>query len=1072
MHTLLSADDARSELENGRSAQPYYVAQEQALPLAHLSDRQFEVLAHLLLEADSLNQDDYDSSLLLAYGADEGRDVVLYQGELPVGVVQCKRYASSIGMGDVLKELFKFLLFALRDPSLMPQAKDFRYEFWTARELTKEAGKFFKEPRRYFDEHASTLGEHVAAARKACKSLQQPSVHGTSPEEEARQAMEIARGLRFAHIGQKEISRRLLTHTQVRRWFFRGSVDAPSSPSTTQVEALVEQLARQSTDHHTRSGNLGSGTYVPSTVVAHDFTRFLESGERLFVLTGGSGHGKTTWAAHLLVSPPPGWKVLLIKGEDIAATDVHVAETLSRLLRAHAIPEELTGADMTAAVWRWLDCANRLLVVDGLDRVSAQVRDRVPTWIQDSLVALARYPSRLVLTSRNEEWRRISNCMAHLVPQPCYLGLLSDEDAANLYRAYGLPPVHHQRPLRTPSLIRRLSELKVELGGTVTRARLLERSINRRKDVLAYTFGEFAVERAFVELSRALAEVPDVRVRASDFQNDTTLRILDALQREDVLVSLPDKLPRKASNGLRPESDDVAEYLIALELDCLEALDAVAGGRTDPIFMGAIAIAPQLSGREPELAPLLEAVLARIHEGMGTWYELAARIMIEVEDHRGHLPVLRRIFDAWKWSNFALLASNLHELMDDLRLPLEERFDLLMRIAHLEETDDWRWKFWVYPDEPGRMVTPFARMMCETVRSQPVECLRLLEELLGRSLDDVRRAVASALLFEAAAVALPETLLSCMRLGEVGYELRANLAYLYPLGFLQHALRCVRVSVAAIDDVVDHFCKAFLRVTTEAGQESVAVGAAIVDELLTLASPGRARLRLLLCSLTVRPDRNHLDELFGSLHTLHWSDIWWLVKVAGADADVPLRAVFSGKLDQHVPYGRLARLDPWAVPPEHWPLVATLLAEFIDAPDRRARRAASEALEMILRKLEQEPQHEGLYLAFMAIALKLAADPEGNVRTPLLYYGAGTKARRPQPAYVESCRADLVAVLVEAEDGTTLDILRQKFHEADPSDPRIASMLRELAQRFGQPDGLTQSLYDLLADAGKRNRND
>lgn len=1054
MHNLLSKNDVYTELGKHSRAQPCYIAQDPTFPLTYLTDRQFELLAHLLLDADIPNKPLYDSSLLLSYGADEGRDVVLYKQELPVGVVQCKRYAKSIGIGDVLEELYKFLLFALRDPALMPQAKNFRYEFWTARDLTKEAGNFFKEPRRYFDSHASTLVEHVAAARKACKALQQPAPDGTTPDEEARQVIAIGRELCFAHVGQTEISQRLIEHTRVRRWFFRSPEDVPGTPSDADVEALLANLASQAVARYGRIGNLVPDTYIPSAVIAAGFAGFLESGERMFVLTGGSGHGKSTWSASLLTSPPPGWTVTLVKGEDIAATDINIVETLARLLKANAVPAGLTVVDMTAAVWRWLERANHLLVVDGLDRVPTQARDNLPTWIENSAGALARYPTRLVLVSRNEEWRRINSGERHWAYQLCHQGLLSDEEAAALYHAYGLAPIHHLRPLRTPSLIRRLSRLKGELGGPVTRARLLETSMGERSGELAFAFGTGPVDRALAELSIALAKAPDVRIRAAQFQNDVTLSVIDGLHRNDVLVSVP--------NGLRPESDDIAEYLIALELDIRTALDAVAAGRTDPIFLGAIAIAPQLSGRQAELPPLLDDVLPRIHELAPAWYELVVRIMIEVEDHASHLPVLRRLFDEWQWNNVVLLASNLHELMDDLRLPLADRFDLLMRLAHREEMDDWRTKFWVYPDQRGRIVTPFAATICATVRSHPRDSLVLLEALLRQPPDNARAAVATALLYEAATVALPETLLCCMRLGETGHEVSADLAFLYPLGFLQHALRCARASVTAIDVVVDHVCKAVLQLATSASQDEARECAAIIGDLLALAGPGRARLRLLLCSLTMTPNAAHLDELFGALDRLHWSDIWWLVKVAGPDAEVPLRAVFSGALDQDEPFGRLARLDPWSVSPVHWPLVTRLLAEVVEMEDARARRAAAEALEMILHRLGGQPGEEASYRAFMPLARKLASDPVGRVRGPLLYYGTSIHSRA-LPGYVSAFRTELASLLVAAEDGTTLDTLRQKLYEHGPAHPHVASFLQVLEKRFGAPPPLYQELYDLLA---------
>lgn len=1054
MKHLLSTADVQAELGAKRVAQPYLVAQDPTVPLSHLTDRQFELLAQLLLDADSPGQHFYDSAHLLTYGADEGRDVVLYKQELPVGVVQCKRYARSIGVGDVLEELFKFLLFALRDRSLMPQARDFRYEFWTARELTKDAGKFFKEPTSYFQQHASDLTRYVAAARKACKALRQPSPYGVSHDDEEREAIAIARGLQFLHVGQTAISRRLSAQVQVRKWFFRGPDDTPSSPSVAQTGVLVERLMCQAITRFTQSGNLDTESYVPSAGLAREFADFLESGDRVFVLTGGSGHGKTTWAARLLASPPPGWEVLLIKGEDLLDTDVNIGQTLARLLTAHPMPTELTGSDMTAAVCRWLDAANRLLLVDGLDRVPAQARAGLKTWIENSLDVAAGWPARLILMSRTEEWRGISGRVMMSTYQLYRLGLLSDDEAAQLYHAYGLPPVRHQRPLRTPSLIRRLARLTGEVGGPVSRARLLETSVGEYRDALAHDHGKLQTERAFSDLSRALAASADARVRAQDFEHDGTITILDVLIRQDVLVS--------DGRRLRPESDDLAEYMTALELDWRKALAEVESGRTDSIFLGAIAIAPQLAGREAELAPLLEAVLPRIGEVTGMWHDLAARIMIEVEDHARHLHVLQAIFEAWKWNNVVLYASSMHELLEDLRLPIVDRFALLMRLAHGEDEDDWRLKFWRDPELSDRMVTPFARTICDLVRAHPAVTLPPIEALLGQAGGGLLHAVALALLFEAAAVALPDTLLCCTRIGPVGEEVTADLAYLYPLGFAHYALGRARAAAASIDGLVDNFCRAFRRAVTEdAEPETVAQFADIVDALLSLGASDRARLRLLLCSLTAAPEPRYLDELLASLNMLDWSDIWWLVNVSGEVATIPLRAIFSGELTANVSFIHLSRIDPAAIQAEHWPLVATLLAETAASADEVARGAASQALELILRWIERES--EDVYRAFMASARRLAADGAGSVRAPMLYYGLSSRRRRRAPAYIRTFREELVDILARAEDGSTLDILRRKLHETNSDDARNVSILADLDRRFGSPSQAQQELYDLCA---------
>jgi hypothetical protein len=69
-------------------ARPHFVAQAPDLPFNLLSDRQFEILSYELLRQE--RQDSvraYDDEVLMPYGADKGRDVVLYSNKRAMGVV-------------------------------------------------------------------------------------------------------------------------------------------------------------------------------------------------------------------------------------------------------------------------------------------------------------------------------------------------------------------------------------------------------------------------------------------------------------------------------------------------------------------------------------------------------------------------------------------------------------------------------------------------------------------------------------------------------------------------------------------------------------------------------------------------------------------------------------------------------------------------------------------------------------------------------------------------------------------------------------------------------------------------
>jgi len=952
--------------------------------------------------------------------------------------VQCKRYASSIGEGYVLRELFKFLLFALRNPRLMPDPAGFRYELWTARDVTKTAKEFFKEPQNYFLAHADELPKLVKEARARAKVLAVP-VPGMSFEDEEQKVIALARRLKLDHVNDVAIARRLQVHRAVRCWFFRSPDDFAVAPDVQQVGQLIDALSRLTLERLKKSGHLASRSYLPPYELLMDFAAFLDSGDPVFVLTGGSGHGKTAWAAHMLSSPPPQQPVLLIRGEDLSGADHNIAETIARLLKAYPIPQGLSSVDMTPSVWNWLDMANRVLVVDGLDRAPEHARDQLPNWINNTIVAMTALPLRLVLISRNEEWSMLRGSLDTLPKWHQQLGLLSDDAARPMYELYGLPPnIHQNRPLRTPSLIRRFSELKSKLDGRVTRATVLERSIGELKQEIARKLGKSHVQKAFHNLSSALGKATEPYVRPEDFESGT-MKVIDELHRQDYMID--------AAGKLRPASDDVAEYLISLQLDWRQALNLVAKGRKDPIFFGAIAMVPQLPDRRNELGELLETVFSRSRTALDRWFELAARILIEVEDHSEHMPMLRRLFEAWDKSNMLLSASNLYELMGDLRLPLADQFELLMLFATGEDEDDWRWKFWLDAEARGRFVTPWAKAVCRTVRENPVESLPFIEQFAS-STERKPKAVALALVLEAAVEALPDAFDSCIRIKNLA--LMHNLARAYPIGFARFALDRARQDQKAIDELAECLWEA---VTYDEAREIESAGKdelhEIAASMLALGARGRARLKLLLCSLMSCYSQAHVDEITRRLDDLDEHGIWWLARLAGPETERVLETVFE-RLTRTDNATTLGLLSASAIPAAHWPLLAKLLAQVARSPSAENKRAAAVGLEGMLYGMEHQPP-EALDL-FADVAEQLAADEVGKVRRPLIFYAASDPGSLQElPPHVLAFRNRLIELLVNAEDGSTLKQLRWKLGEWRGPAPFAAEMLRRLEQRFGTP---------------------
>ncbi len=135
---------------------------ERPLPLDDLPPREFEVFVCDLLNAEiaaGLHDGAFDKARLLEEGADEGRDIILYRGETPVGVVQCKRYKGNVGHDLALDEIVKFLLFARLHPDLLPDPAGFRYVLAVSNDVTGNARKLFDEKKRLMTKAQAPITE-------------------------------------------------------------------------------------------------------------------------------------------------------------------------------------------------------------------------------------------------------------------------------------------------------------------------------------------------------------------------------------------------------------------------------------------------------------------------------------------------------------------------------------------------------------------------------------------------------------------------------------------------------------------------------------------------------------------------------------------------------------------------------------------------------------------------------------------------------------------------------------------------------------------------------------------------
>lgn len=137
---LLGSDEDVADREKASKKRPSAFAFDAGqLPFERLGDAQFELLlADIYSElAGSDSHGWYDSARRMNDGADGGRDVILTHQGLSVGIIQCKRLKSNIGLPQFIPEICKFFLNSVLEPKLISVAgEEFVYILAVAESTT------------------------------------------------------------------------------------------------------------------------------------------------------------------------------------------------------------------------------------------------------------------------------------------------------------------------------------------------------------------------------------------------------------------------------------------------------------------------------------------------------------------------------------------------------------------------------------------------------------------------------------------------------------------------------------------------------------------------------------------------------------------------------------------------------------------------------------------------------------------------------------------------------------------------------------------------------------------------
>lgn len=1033
--------DADVVAETGGDGLTHVVARSPALPLLELDDRHFEILAYLTLREKAGSSTFYDTVSLLRTGADKGRDVLLRRGRV-TGVVQCKRKAGRIGREGLMAEILRFALYAAREPQLVP-APGTRYEIWTASGITERAREFIEA-----SDAASLMRAELPAlidrARGNIVSLQ-PHGDKTRDDTELALAIDIAAGLVLEHVGPEAIASDLGGFPQVRRQFFRSPDDGPTHASVSEINELVAKLRQEQLGNLTASGRYRPDRYVARDALDRAFANFLLDPRRTFVLVGGSGQGKTSWSARLLASPPNGRTTLFIPAEQISASDRNPIDTIARLLTARPL-SGVPQTEIDQSVWTWLDAGNRLLVVDGLDRVRANVLEILPQWLGSAVDITRKASVRLVLTARREVWTLVHSQLsgfgerlfgaedANEKSSSYSLGNLDAGEAEEVYVAYGVSPAQHRGArLRSPSLIALFAGLRAKAPAIVTRLSILEAERQEvERELRSAGMGAIAADRVLSWLGDQLRTSADGWIAVVDDAN--LAEPLETLVTSDRLI---------LQNGfLRLDSDDLAELLMARRLTLEATIRSLDDGRTNPIFMGAVSIAIAMTETMGSADAALGALLDDAPPGRSGRLEAAAGAILEIQSPNLLAHRIRQTVKLWNEPNLALFASKLGTMINEVALPGRIRFEIVLPLVGGEDADDWRDKYW-RGDMPGRWISAFTTAIERSLSEEPEGMLTELIELSG-SQDVTRSGVGSTLLYRAAELS-PGPAIEAAWSAQREFPDAFRVASIAAPAAAARFLASIELSSPAVASFVTKrlWSVAHFDGMAEDGSELAEAVRDAADTMLSCVTDSPLRATLLILRLEAERSKQLLDEL-----RARWIDIpdelyWSALGVLGTDdASKRLAGLMEGK-EPHRGVAEIIKAAAMQTSNIMNPaILAGPLVLYAELSPQQSRAAAGAVEGMLYSQPDPGPPE------LEAIASKLAASEDDKTRAQLIYYAGSVIRGEATPGEIAR-RERLLTILIKHETGENVRQLVWKIIESAPERPSPQRHLNELIRRFG-----------------------
>ncbi|MDY7532246.1 ATPase [Pseudomonas sp. Bout1] len=243
--SFITSEDEAEVREDRTQAPELFALDSGQLPFERMGDAHFELLVadvfRAELQADS--EDWYDTVSRLNDGADQGRDVILFNEGSPVGVIQCKRLKKTLELDALIYEICKFFLYAHIRPQISSTpGTAFRYYVAVADGVSAKLFEFMQGTgQARFDDLRATFQTKCGTVRTKSETLKKhPFLKNLTKPQLCNIVWQWIPHLQTRVLKKDSLSSLVAKHSIVKRTYFQLESD-----STAIIESIRDYLVSQ-----------------------------------------------------------------------------------------------------------------------------------------------------------------------------------------------------------------------------------------------------------------------------------------------------------------------------------------------------------------------------------------------------------------------------------------------------------------------------------------------------------------------------------------------------------------------------------------------------------------------------------------------------------------------------------------------------------------------------------------------------------------------------------------------------------------------------------------------------------